>query len=87
MSVPLTLRQPASVVRERGTRIGWDAKWRASDGSDCQYDEGGDILADENANYTYNYGPDPFRSDHVLNDVAPALLFGNSYPNQSTITP
>lgn len=65
----------------------WSGKWRGSDGSECQYGSGGGILPDENANYTYNFGPDPWTSDHLLYDVAPALIFGDSNPNQTTIAP
>jgi hypothetical protein len=45
------------------------------------------LLPDEDANYTYNYGPDPYTLDHICKDVAPQYLIGGHYtPNPTTVT-
>lgn len=62
-------------------------KWRAPDDSECAYDTNGDLLADQDANYTYNYGPDPFTFDHVIKDFLSHFMLSRYYtPGQATRT-
>ena len=66
----------------------WDNKWRGSDGSECAYDSNDNLLPDENHNYTYNYGPEPFTLSHIGYDFAPHFLIGPYYaPGQTTVSP
>lgn len=51
-------------------------KWRGSDGSECVYDDGGELIPDGG---TYNYCPSPFTPCHGLLDVAPHFLIGGDY--------
>lgn len=53
-----------------------EQKVRGSDGSECVYDDKGDLLPDEG---TFNYCPDPFSPCHGFLDVAPHFLFGDDY--------
>jgi RHS repeat-associated protein len=52
-------------------------KWRGSDGSECLYDENGDL--EPNSGESYNYCPDPWTACHIFADVYPHFLFGGSY--------
>ncbi len=64
----------------------WDNKWRGSDGSECAYDSNGNLLPDENANYTFNYGPDPWTLSHIGQDVLPHFIIGGNYTPGLTTT-
>ena len=55
-----------------GTKGG--STYRGSDGSECVYDQNGDLMPDKG---TFNYGPDPKSFDHITKDVIPWLLWGN----------
>jgi len=70
-------RQPAECGIDGRTwsRIPGGKAWRGSDGSECIYDERGNL---ELGNETYNYGPDPFTFRHVVCDFLPAILSGHS---------
>ena len=63
-------------------------KYRGSDGSECKYDENGDLLPDDGS-YSYNFTSDysnPERfSQHVLQDVLPDLVWGKCYSGQTTV--
>ncbi len=62
-------------------------KWRSDAGDECDYDGNGDLLPDQNANYTYNFagGANPYPQDggsvwglirHALYDVLSHYLCG-----------
>jgi transcriptional regulator with XRE-family HTH domain len=54
-----------------------EQKWRASDGSECVYDEDDNLIPDEG---TFNYCSDPFTLCHLLSDVIPHFFFGPGLP-------
>jgi RHS repeat-associated protein len=53
-------------------------KWRSWTGYECDYDDNGNLLPDQNANYTYNYGTDPLSLQHIWNDVVPHYTHGGA---------
>jgi hypothetical protein len=60
-----------------------DKKYRGSDGSECAYDESGNLIPDKG---TYNYEPDAWLMDgiiphpnHVWKDFIPHFLYGGGY--------
>jgi len=59
-------------------------KYRSPDGSECAYDDKGDLLPDDGS-YSYNYGTDPLSSDHIVKDVIPDLLWGKCYAGGTTV--
>ena len=57
---------------------GLSPKWRSPLGYECSYDEDGNLKPDVDANYTYNYGPDPYTLKHIIYDVIAHFLFGGA---------
>jgi uncharacterized protein RhaS with RHS repeats len=70
------------------TQDSWGkGKWRSWNGAEAAYDEAGNLLPDESANYTFNYAPDPFTIQHIWWDVLPDWGLGHGYgyvPNLTT---
>jgi RHS repeat-associated protein len=52
---------------------GMEGKWRGSDGSECRYDDTGNLLPDEGS---FNFCPEPGSLCHVFADVLPHHIFG-----------
>jgi len=62
-------------------------KYRSSTGFECAYDAQGNLLPDENGNYTYNYdgGTLPwFSPGHYWKDVIPHFFYGGNYTPRLT---
>lgn len=59
---------PASLIN------GGKRKWRHPNGYECFYDDNGNLLPDQNGNYTYNYSNSFF--EHVWKDVIPEGVYG-----------
>lgn len=59
-----------------------DQKWRNADGSECEYDDNGNLIPDGGS---YNYAPDPGSGDHLYKDVVPNFTYG--YPNKGQSPP
>ena len=57
---------------------GGTPKWRSSSGYECAYGPDGNLLPDENANYTYNYGPVAKSVKHFLLDWFAHYFFGDN---------
>jgi hypothetical protein len=53
----------------------WGSKWRSPQGDECAYDQDGNLKPDQDANYTYNYAPDPYTWDHVFRDFVTHFIF------------
>lgn len=65
-------------------------KWRDSRGNECAYDAQDNLLPDQDANYTFNYGPEPESIEHMWMDVVPHFFYGGpkAYtPNLTTVLP
>jgi hypothetical protein len=65
------------------------SKWRSPLGYECQYNDKGDLLPDQDANYTYNYAPDALTVQHGLYDFFVHFLFGGDSgydPGLTTVT-
>jgi RHS repeat-associated protein len=62
-------------------------KYRSPTGFECAYDAQGNLLPDENGNYTYNYagGTFPwFSPGHYWKDVIPHFFYGGNYTPRLT---
>jgi RHS repeat-associated protein len=67
---------------------GGHLKWRDANGNECAYDGNGSLMPDQGANYTHNYGTDPFK--HIWQDVVPHFRYGGSgayTPGLTTVRP
>jgi hypothetical protein len=67
---------------------GGHTKWRSPLGYECAYDDNDNLLPDEDANYTYNYEPNPYTVRHGVVDVLTHYLFGGDAgydPNLTTV--
>lgn len=53
-------------------------KYRDSLGNECSYFENGELMIDRNANYTYNYGPNPYSLKHLWQDYLPHFIYGGN---------
>ena len=61
-------------------------KWRDARGNECAYDSLGDLLPDKDANYTYNYSPEPESFKHIWQDVLPHFIYGGPKAYQPNLT-
>ena len=55
---------------------GLTGKWRASDGTECDYDDNGDLIPDAGS---FNFCPYPYSICHIFSDVLPDFIFGSGY--------
>ena len=60
-------------------------KYRSPKGSECTYDSNGNLLPDENGNYTYNYDTDGGLF-HGYQDVLPHFLYGGNKAYTPSLT-
>jgi RHS repeat-associated protein len=51
---------------------GFAGKWRGSDGSECEYDESGELYLDE---VSFNFCPNALSLCHIFADVLPHYMF------------
>lgn len=76
---PTTDNQCPKWAQDTGALGGMNGgKFRSDRGDECAYDANGNLLPDENANYTYNYSPDPWTAQHIWQDVLPHFIYGGS---------
>ncbi|MGW8391821.1 RHS repeat-associated core domain-containing protein [Pseudoduganella sp. HUAS MS19] len=74
---PSTDNQCPKWTQDTGALGGMNGgKFRSDRGDECAYDASGNLLPDENANYTYNYSPDPWTAQHIWQDVLPHFIYG-----------
>lgn len=70
-------------------RAGNGNKYQSPDGSECVYDENGDLVDEGSYNFTPDYRPEsvdnPVLWQHVLQDVLPAWLGGECHQGQTTV--
>lgn len=65
-------------------------KWRGTDGSECTYDEDGNLTDEGSFNFTPDYRPEsmdnPLFWKHIYQDVAPWLNWGSAcHAGQTTV--
>jgi hypothetical protein len=64
----------------------WFEKWRGTKGSECAFDERGNLLPDENANYTFDFAPKPITTGHIWNDVVSHYWYGGKEAYKPGVT-
>lgn len=77
--MPILTAQCPKWTQDGGVLGGMNGgKFRSDQGDECAYDASGNLLPDENANYTYNYSPNPWTAKHIWLDVLPHFIYGGS---------